>query len=402
MRHHVAILVREDPSDAEAQMMQGNLQLAFGEFASALATFNRLCESSPGVALPWVRKGTALMRLGDLAAAESSFNNALRRDPAHADAHWHKAQLLLLAGRYEEGWEEFEWRWRHHQYTSLRPSYNRPVWDGGPIAGKTILLHPEQGYGDTVQCIRYASLLSARGATVIAGSPPELAGLVRTAPGVAAVYERPEEVPAFDVYTAMMGLPRLLGTTLTSIPAPIPYLHADAGLRALWAERLRAFGEGLRVGLVWSGNPLQESNRYRSCSLGDLASLGDMPEVVFFSLQKGAPAAELVREEVPIHVNDLGPALVDFRHTAAALANLDLLITTDTSIAHVGGALGRDVWLLLSSAPDWRWMLGREDSPWYPTTRLFRQEKPLEWGSVVERVRRALTIALRSGAYANR
>jgi hypothetical protein len=342
------------------------------------------------------------MRLGDLTAAGSAFEHAQAIDPLNADAHWYHAQLLLLTGRLEEGWDEFEWRWRHHQYTSLKPAYDRPLWDGTAPAGKTILLHPEQGYGDTVQCVRYASLLSAAGARVLAGSPPELAGLLRTAPGISAVYERPEDVPPFDMYVPMMGMPRLFRTTLTSIPARVPYLHADPALRATWAERLRAFGEGLRVGLVWSGNPLQENNRFRSCSLRDIAVLGDMPGVLLFSLQKGAPAGELTGSDVPPRIHDLGPALVDFCHTAAALENLDLLITTDTSVAHVAGALGRQVWLLLSSAPDWRWLLGREDSPWYPTMRLFRQKTPRVWRSVMGQVRRALTDALRSGTYANR
>lgn len=291
-------------------------------------------------------------------------------------------QLYLLRGDYRRGFPLNEYR--------PMPDFQGRRWRGQPLAGETVLVRGEQGFGDNFQFVRFAEPLAARGARVAVGCPAGLGSLLSTVRGVSQVVEAGQgmAVPP-DYEVPMMSLPLLFGTTLATIPAAVPYLHADAGLVAAWRERLRPYS-GLKVGLVWGGNPDAPYDGRRSPGLDPYRVLLDLPGVTFFSLQKGPAAAALAELPLPPNLVDLGPELGDFSQTAAAMENLDLVISSCTSPAHLAGALGRPVWVVLAPFPDWRWLLARDDSPWYPTARLFRADWQEGWMPVLGRVRAAL------------
>lgn len=318
-------------------------------------------------------------RQGQNQEAITCYRQALGQRPDWPEAHIALGHTLLLAGDFEHGWEEMEWRWRLPG-VSLQP-FEQPLWAGEPLAGKRILLWAEQGLGDTFQYVRFAGLVNRLGATVIFECQPALARLMRSVAGVDEVVAFGSALPAFDLHAPLQRLPWILGTTLTSIPAKVPYVEAGAEPVERWGRRL-ATHAGLKIGLAWAGNPRQVSNRSRSLEPALLAPLLAAPGVSWFGVSRGqfrlSPGF------------DLGPELTDFAETAAALANLDLLITVDTAVAHLAGALGRPVWTLLSCPTDYRWLMDREDSPWYPSMRLFRQRSAGDWAPVVARVERAL------------
>jgi len=301
--------------------------------------------------------------------------------------------LLLITGRFEEGWEEHEWRWRMRQSSMVERTFPVPLWGGEPIAGRTILLHAEQGLGDTLQFCRYAPLIEP-GARVIVEVQAPLARLVSRMPGIAQVVVRGQALPPFDLHCPLLSLPRAFGTTLATVPGK-PYLAADPADSASWRERLAAL-PGLKVGLVWAGEPrenwpkLAAIDARRSMALKTLAQLGDAAGVSFISLQKGKPAAQATDPPAGMSLVDHTAELKDFADTAALIENLDLVICVDTSVAHLAGGMGKPVWLLNRFDTCWRWLLDRDDSPWYPTLRQFRQPSPGDWLAVVARVRDAL------------
>lgn len=324
----------------------------------------------------------------------------LRRHLPHLPdprAHSHYAFALLSLGRYAEGWDQYEVRWLQEPHLSHRPGFAQPVWAGQPLAGKTVLVRAEQGAGDIVQFARYATLLKARGARVVLQVRSEL---VRMAAGFADVdhaYAPPTPVPPFDYYVHVMGLPRAFGTEVATIPRDVPYLRIDPAARAPWQRRFER-SDGLRVGLAWAGNPLHPRDRYRSIALAELVPLFHIPGVDFCSLQKQPKEGELEVLPPGARFTHLGDELADFEATAAAIEQMDLVICVDTAVAHIAGALGKPTWLLLPRVGDFRWLTGREDSPWYPTMRLFRQRVHGEWGEVVARVRDALAAAAVAGS----
>jgi glycosyltransferase involved in cell wall biosynthesis len=296
-----------------------------------------------------------------------------------------------VRGDLAKGFEEYEWRWRTSDMAKSKLDVPQPEWDGSPLDGRIIFLYAEQGLGDTLQFARYAPMVAERGGRVILECQSEIASLLRGLAGVEQVVVRGEQRPPFDVHASLLSLPHLLGTTLETVPAEIPYLTVDPARVAAWGEYLDAEAEaGLRVGLVWGGNPDHKADRRRSISLDALAPLAQVPGVHFFALQKGPAAVQADTPPEGLKLTNLGPLLGDFVDTAAVLEHLDLVITVDTSVAHLAGALGRPFWGLLAVAPDWRWLLEREDSPWYPTARLFRQESFGDWSAVVERVAKSL------------
>jgi hypothetical protein len=255
------------------------------------------------------------------------------------------------------------------------------------------LIHTEQGLGDTIQFIRYAPLLAARGARVIVECPPDLADLLRTVAGVADVVPRPNPLPPFDVHAAVLDLPRLFGTTLATVPANVPYVTADPARGQKWFAKVTSsisVPPGPRVGLVWSGNPKHANDRNRSIPLRAFEPLAALTHVTFFNLQKGPAAGQMSDSTLTLKLIDHTAKLHDFADTAALIAHLDLVITVDTSVAHLAGALAKPVWVLLPKVPDWRWMLDRADSPWYPTMRLFRQDAIGDWAGVVRQVKEEL------------
>jgi tetratricopeptide (TPR) repeat protein/glycosyltransferase involved in cell wall biosynthesis len=309
--------------------------------------------------------------------------------PDHPEGHFGLALALLFAGEFEEGLVEYEWRWRCADFATGRPQFAKPEWDGSPLDGRTILVSAEQGLGDTLQFARFIPRLAASGGRVILMCQRELIRLLQSLECVHELVERGQPLPEFDVHVPLASLPYLFGTRLDTIPASAQYLRADPDLVADWSEKLPV-RRGMRVGIVWGGNPDFKNDRRRSITLDLLAPLARVPGVQLIALQKGSPAAQAATPPEGMSLANLGPMLTDFADTAAVLEQLDLVITVDTSVAHLAGALGRPVWILLHSAPDWRWLRYREDSPWYPSVRLFRQHQLGDWRGVIERVQGAL------------
>jgi len=340
--------------------------------------------STTGPAAWLFDQGERWRRQGHNQEAIACYREALRHQPEWPEAHLALAHTLLVQGDFERGWEEMEWRWRLPG-VSLTP-FEQPLWAGESLAGRRILLWAEQGFGDTTQFVRFAAGLKPLGATVILECQPALARLMRSCPGVDEVVSFGSPLPTFDVHAPLQRLPWILRTTLASIPAEAPYLEADPELVERWRSRLAPY-HGLKVGLVWAGNPRQVSNRSRSLDPAQLAPVLSVPGVSWFGLQKESGTG---LQPVASQYTDLGAELTDFSETAGALANVDLLITVDTAAAHLAGALARPVWTLLSCPFDYRWLMDHEDSPWYPTMRLFRQRSAGEWSPVVARVERAL------------
>ncbi len=375
-----------DPRLPEARYNLGVLLAGRGDLAGAEAEFREAAALRPGFGLAQLNLGFTLEERGEHAAAMQAYAAAVAADGGLVEAHVNLGMQLLLAGRYAEGWEEYEWRLRYPEYSGADAAALAPRWDGRPLQGRTILLDAEQGFGDAIQFLRYAPLVAARAGRVTARCAPELASLVASVDGVAAVVRRGEALPPIDAWCPLPSLPRAFGTTLSSVPADVPYLRADPEKAAGWRSRIAAAQGDCCVGLVWASQSGHRTAAAKSVSLEQLAQLGALPGVRLYSLQLGPAARELQRAPAGLRVADLSGELSDFAETAAAIQNLDLVISVDTAVAHLAGAMGRPVWTLLKFAPDWRWLLGREDSPWYPTMRLFRQERPGDWQAPVGRL----------------
>jgi Flp pilus assembly protein TadD len=337
--------------------------------------------------------GNSLKDAGRLEEAVAAYNGALRLIPENPEFHHNLAIALLALGRFEEGWREYEWRWKSKQLSHVIQRFAQPEWRGEAGAGRTLLILAEQGFGDTLQFCRYAPLAKERGFHVVIGVPPALKRLIESLDGVERVVTGGDVPVRFDVHCSMMSLPFIFRTTVETIPAGLPYLRADPADVAAWRERVATVADGfLKVGLVWAGSlrvnspDLIATDRKRSITPEVLLPLMDVPGVRFFSLQKtGASAPEF------FHVIDWMADCNDFADTAALLMNMDLVIGVDTAVTHLAGALGKPFWLLNRFNSCWRWLVEREDSPWYPgTLRLFRQKKMGDWDEVVMRVRDAL------------
>ncbi len=309
---------------------------------------------------------------------------ALAIDATLPGAHFELAEALLLRGEFAPGWEEYEWRFRIQGAAALMPPTERPQWDGTAMA-ETLLLVADQGFGDVIQFSRYIPWAAERCPDIAIAASPEMLPVLRQVWPAARLFVRWEDVPPYAAFCPLSGLPRLHGTRLDSIPAPVPYLRAAADRRAGWAARLAALVPAgyRRIGIVWAGRPTHNNDRNRSATLADFAPLAKLAGVALVALQKGPSTDQAGRFFGRAPLVNLGTEIGDYEDTLAILAELDLLVSVDTSVAHLAGALGRPVWLMLPRAPDWRWLEGRTDSPWYPTVRLFRQRASRDWGAVV-------------------
>jgi len=337
---------------------------------------------NPANAASVAKLGRVLHQQKRLEEASACYYRALEMEPGNPWFHSYLGALLLLKGEFEQGWSELEWLWQAPELQADSPDPGKPRWDGSPLDGRTCLLQAPFGFGDNLQWCRYASHLVAGPGRVVLQCQPELLRLLRTLPRVNQVLALGEPLPPFDVHAPLLSLPHLL--KLPYPPADVPYLQADEADIARWAQALPP-RRGPRVGLVWNADPT-DPGRWRSVKLADLAPLAQVVGVDFFSVQKGAGAEQLGTIAEGMHVADLGAQLTDFADTAALLTQLDLVVSVDTAVAHLAGALGLPVWILLPSLPDARWLLDREDSPWYPSARLFRQERPGDWMPVITRV----------------
>jgi tetratricopeptide (TPR) repeat protein len=383
------------PRLAEAHSNLGNLLRNLDRLDEAEAACRAALAYAPDLAAAHNNLGNAIQYRGRQGEAEACYRTALRLQPDYGDAQRNLAMLLLLDGRLAEGWTQYEGRLRA---PSAR-RFSQPQWGGEEIGDRTILLHAEQGLGDTLQFCRYVPRLA--GARVVLEVQRPLLGLLSDLAGSAELVAAGDPLPPFNLHCPLMSLPRAFGTALETIPAAVPYLSADPPRAEAWRDRLRPLA-GIKVGLVWAGNPrlgAQEADavdRRRSIALAMLAPLADLPGIRFVSLQKGEPGAQAKSPPACMVLHDWTDALKDFADTAALIENLDLVISVDTAVAHLAGALGKPVWLLNRFDTDWRWLLDRADSPWYPTMRVFRQPAPGDWESVLEAVRSELIEAAAS------
>ena len=356
-----------------------------GRPAEAIAHYERALAIKPDEPEIHTNLGIALDHLGRHAEALARYERALVFAPDNATAHFNRAHALLASGRFAEGWPEYEWRFAVQRYDR---KFVRPAWSGEPLAGKTILIHAEQGFGDSLQFIRYVPAVAEQMGSVVLEAPTPLIRLFRSVAGVGQIVAAGDPLPDVDLHCPLLSLPRFFGTTLATIPAQVPYLSVPPAALGAWAERIGG-GPGLRVGLVWSGSLVGVVDR-RPVDLRLLRPLLAIPGVRWFSLQVGDSAGDLASLDDAAIV-DLSPELSDFAETAAAVCCLDLVISIDTAVAHLAGALGRPTWVLLSYHPDWRWLIERSYSPWYPTARLFRQKVPGDWPGVIAEVAAALS-----------
>ncbi len=367
----------------------GALLVKQGKFREATETFEKSLELMPDNESVHRNLGAVLIRQGKLAEGTEYSNSALRLNPRSAEAHRNRAIVWLLTGNFAAGWDEYEWRFYCSDHAPSR--HPQPMWDGNPFPGRTLLLFAEQGLGDTIHFLRYAEMARRRGGRVVVECQAALLPLLSEYRGADQLIARGQPLPPFDLQLPLMSAPRVFQTDETSIPAPIPYLTARAELQAQWRDRLakQIPSDRLRVGLVWQGSRDHHADRQRSIPLAEFLPLAD-PSIQLISLQKGEGTSRMGSLAGQLSLLDFGGMLDEthgpFLDTAAILANIDLLITIDTSVAHLAGAMGIPTWVLLSHAPDWRWLLDREDSPWYPSIRLFRQDSGGEWKTVLTRV----------------
>jgi tetratricopeptide (TPR) repeat protein len=374
-----ALALKEDYVEA-----LNNLGIIFrdlGKFDEGVASLERVLALKPDYSEAYNNLGNTRRSQGRLEESLRNYAQALALDPSNVEAGWNRSLVELLTGDFAAGWRDYEIRTQRRKNQTR--TFPQPLWRGEPLNGARILLHAEQGLGDTVQFLRYVPLMQAAGGTVILDLPKSMLRLAAELPGVATLVATGEALPEFEWHCPLMSLPLALGTSMESIPARVPYFDVPVEA-AHSAESIAWPMDGLRAGLVWSGNPEFPEDRLRSIPLAGFEAVLRVEGVRFFSLQMGTPASQL--SAIDAAVTDLLPAIGDMADTAALIGKLDLVIAVDTAVAHLAGALGKPVWVLLPFAPDWRWLMEREDSPWYPTMRLFRQKRAGGWRAVVERV----------------
>jgi tetratricopeptide (TPR) repeat protein/ADP-heptose:LPS heptosyltransferase len=427
-----------DPNNHELYLQLGNALTDLGSYGAAVEALRRALTFKPDSAPAVYALGYFFERKGDLASAAESYRHALKLDPRMMNVYIHlgityflrgdlekaiefceQAQKLepespearsflgllhLQQGNFRAGWSEYEDRWATTYGVRFRRKFLEPLWKGEPLEGSRILLYAEQGAGDTLQFVRYVPLVAARGGKIVLEVQSSLHRLLASTAGATEVFRRNGALPQFDWQCPLLSLPLVFDTDLNTIPAKIPYVHPDPAQVEVWRERLGAAvagrrdnGSSLRIGLAWAGSPLHPYDFWRSIPLELLAPLTNVEGTTFYSLQVGPPAQQVKELGPRVHLIDLQDALKDFADTAAVVANLDLVISVDTAVVHLAGAMGKPVWVLVQKSADWRWMLEREDSPWYPTAHVFRQATLGNWQDVVSRVERELRLLAKSG-----
>lgn len=380
-----------NPEHAESHSNLGNALKDEGRIEEAIARYKKAIEINPNFAVAYFNIGSVYQEIGKFAEAIEYYDKAIAIESNYADAHWNRALVLLTLGDFENGWRQYEWRWKKKS-PGIHPYHKKPLWDGSDFKGKVVFLHCEQGLGDALQFIRYAPMVKERGGEVWLGCPPALSRAFKAITAIDRIFDKPEELPdTYDFQVPLMSLPMIFGTTLETVPCSIPYLRPYPKDVAVWKERLREY-TGLKVGLVWAGNPRKDQpgahavDRRRSMRLEQFAPLADIPGINWFSLQKGEPAEQAKNPPAGMNLIDFMDQANDFADTAAFMENLDLIISVDTSVVHMAGAIGKPVWMLSRFDGCWRWLTEREDSPWYPTLRIFRQPSPGAWDPVVQKV----------------
>jgi tetratricopeptide (TPR) repeat protein len=378
------------PDFAEAHYNLGRMHQLQGDLETAIEEYRKAIRTSPGSSRIHHNWACALQELGRYDEAIERYASAVHCDPEYAEAHVNRALLLLLTGRYREGWPEYEWRKKRPDWLSANPIYpDLPPWDGSMLPGKRILVQAEQGFGDTIQFVRYLPLVKERCGQVILEAPLALHPLLRSISAIdELIVPEPENVQKADTGVHLLSLPGIFQTTVKNIPLSVPYLQAPAGKMEQWRGRISR--KGFTIGVAWSGNPVHPENPLRSCDLNYFISLLSISSLNLYSLQKG-PAADRLRETPGgSEMVDLGPELQDFSDTAAAIMQMDLIISVDTALVHLAGALGKPVWTLRYHQPYWVWGTTGEASIWYPSMRIFRQHKPGDWETVFRQIHHQL------------
>ncbi len=378
-RRHVAALYN-----------RGNALLALDRLEEALASYQRALELDPRHVDALYNRGNVLRELGRNEEALASYRRAIAIRPDYADVHMNEALTLLRLGDFEAGWPKYEWRWRKPEIAPNAWRGAEPLWLGEtPPCGRTLLLHAEQGFGDTLQFVRYAPLVASQGARVVVEVQPPLKPLIAATPEMGLVVGRGEPLPDIQLQCPLMSLPLACRTHLSSIPAGSPYLRVPPERLASWQARLPRKSRHL-VALAWAGSRGYSHDRRRSLALERFAPLLALPDVHFVSVQREPGAADTATLAAHPQIDHVGDALVDFADTAAVLSIADAVVSVDTAVAHLAGALGRPLFVLLAHSPDFRWLLDRDDSPWYPSAQLVRQPRPGDWDSVIMRLREAI------------
>ncbi len=376
------------PDDANAYYDMGNIFWDQGNFEEMTRWYQKALAFTPDKAEAYNNLGKMLQDQGKIKEAETYFQEAIRSKPDFSEAHFNRSIALLLLGKYAEGWKEYEWRFKKSNWKNIYPyRFEQPRWDGTSFAGKKIFVHCEQGLGDTIQFARYLPMVKARGGRVIFEVPKPLMNIFDNFPGIDQLVEissTEKTAEDFDFSVPLLSLPGMFQTTLETIPGKVPYILADPHKMRVWQKIVDK--DHFKVGIVWAGGILHKKDSGRSCSLKQFLPLTRIAGVRLYGLQKG-PASQQVEEfSNQIHIKNYGEKFEDFTDTAGLIENLDLVISVDTAVAHLAGAMGKPVWVLLPFTPDWRWMLNREDSPWYPTMRLFRQKKRGCWDEALQYV----------------
>ncbi|MGC1301127.1 MAG: tetratricopeptide repeat protein, partial [Caulobacteraceae bacterium] len=382
-----------NPSLPEAHSTLGNVMIAQNRVVEAEPHFRDALALRPEMPGGWCNLGVSLFRQGRASEAEEAYEKALKYSPDLPDARWNHALALLQRGLFKEGFAQYEWRLKRPGRLRQDASFTQPLWDGRSLEGASILLHAEQGFGDAIQCVRLVPQVAARGGRVVLQARKPLKRLFENLPGVSEFVIDGEPAPPVACRSPLFSLPHHFVHTADDLPGPLPYLPVEPDLAATWAERLaRIAPDGLKVGVVWSGNLTSEVEIGRSIPLKSFAPLAATPGVRLISLQKADGVDQLDDPTLGFDVARLGEAydVGDFAETAAVMANLDLLVSCDTASGHLAGAIGKPVWIAVNRVSDWRWMEEREDTPWYPTMRIFRQPTLGDWGSVFSRIGEAL------------
>jgi hypothetical protein len=378
--------LRLDPGFVEAHDSRSNVLRAFNLNDEALAAAEAALRLDPDSCAATNTRGHALRALGRVEEALACYDRAVRLRPGNGPSRFNRGACRLLAGDFARGWPDYEFRWRSGDLDRMGSIVNRPLWRGEDLTGKSIVLHAEQGLGDALQFCRYATLVAGRGAKVTLAAPPQLRALMATLAGVSDATSRVEITDRYDLHCPLLSLPLAFGARLETIPAPCPYLFVPDSFRAKWRARL---GErrAPRIGLAWAGNPAHPSDRHRSLPLALARQLAPAGAEVY-CLQYIIPPRDVTEMAVFPEMRFFGEEIADFLDAGALMLEMDLVISVDTSMLHLAGALGARTWGLLCFTADWRWLLERSDSPWYPTLRLFRQPAAGQWRPVIEQVRR--------------
>ncbi|CAH1905146.1 conserved hypothetical protein [Candidatus Nitrotoga sp. HW29] len=383
--------IQIQPSIPDFHNNLGLVYQAIGDHKRAVGCYRQAIALNTNYVEAYNNLGLILEATGRPAEAVTYYESAIALRPDFAQAHWNLSLALLVTGNFSRGWDEYEWRLKTPELAGEGKRFTSPLWNGENLHGKTILLHAEQGFGDAIQFIRYAPRVASLGGHILFECKPALKRLFKEMKEIHEVILRGEPLPQHDFHCPLLSLPARLSKAGMETPIAVPYLFPDEGLVEDWRKRIPDTGSALKIGLMWAGSPGNKNNLNRSISLRQLDLLGTVENAVFFNLQKGSGEAQAKQPLANLHFIGLTEDIGDFASTAALIANLDLVICVDTSVAHLAGAIGKPVWVLLPFAADWRWLMQREDSPWYPSLRLFRQRKIGDWEEVVTRVRDALS-----------